>query len=69
MEAIAASINETAKALSLGRTSIYALIREGRLETARGCRTLSRSKSICKLIERCGARLCPALTLMPGGRS
>jgi hypothetical protein len=31
MEAIAASINETAKPLSLGRTSIYALIREGRL--------------------------------------
>ena len=32
MEPIALSINDTAKALSLGRTSIYALIREGRLE-------------------------------------
>ena len=35
MQPIAASINDTAKALSLGRTSIYALIREGRLQTIR----------------------------------
>jgi excisionase family DNA binding protein len=33
MEKLAYSINEAAKVLSLGRTSIYALIAEGRLET------------------------------------
>ncbi len=53
MEAIAASINDTAKALSLGRTSIYALIRDGRLETVKlGRRTLIKVESIRKLIER-----------------
>ncbi|MGA2871427.1 MAG: helix-turn-helix domain-containing protein [Verrucomicrobiota bacterium] len=53
MEAIAASINETAKALSLGRTSIYALIREGRLETVKlGRRTLVKVDSIRRLLER-----------------
>ncbi|WP_313809461.1 hypothetical protein [Sphingobium sp.] len=35
MEPIATSINGAAKALSLGRTSIYALIKEGRLETVK----------------------------------
>lgn len=51
MEPIAASINDTAKALSLGRTSIYALIREGRLETVKmGRRTLVRIDSIRRLI-------------------
>lgn len=53
VEAITASINDTAKALSLGRTSIYALIREGRLETIKlGRRTLIKVESIRKLIER-----------------
>jgi excisionase family DNA binding protein len=52
MEAIAASINETAKALSLGRTSVYALIREGRLETVKlGRRTLVKVESVRRLIE------------------
>jgi len=52
MEAIAASINETAKALSLGRTSIYALIREGRLETVKlGRRTVVKIDSIRRLLE------------------
>lgn len=52
MEPIAVSINDTAKALSLGRTSIYALIREGRLETIKlGRRTLIKAESIRRLVE------------------
>ena len=46
-------MNEAAKALSLGRTSIYALIREGRLETVKlGRRTLIKVTSIRSLLER-----------------
>jgi excisionase family DNA binding protein len=45
------SINETARALSLGRTSIYALIKQGRLETVKlGSRTLVKTSSIMALI-------------------
>lgn len=52
MTPIATSINDAAKALSLGRTSIYALIREGRLETIKlGRRTLVKVESIRRLIE------------------
>ena len=35
MEPIATSVSDAAKALSVGRTSIYVLIREGRLETVK----------------------------------
>lgn len=35
MEALAVSINDAAKALGLGRTSIYAMIADGRLEAFR----------------------------------
>jgi excisionase family DNA binding protein len=53
MQPIATSINDAAKALSLGRTSIYALIREGRLETVKlGRRTLVKVDSIRRLIEQ-----------------
>lgn len=51
MEPIALSINDTAKALSLGRTSIYSLIREGRLETIKlGRRTLIKMASVRRLL-------------------
>lgn len=51
MEPLALSINDTAKTLSLGRTSIYALIREGRLETIKlGRRTLIRAASVRRLL-------------------
>lgn len=51
MENLACSINEAAKALSLGRTSIYALISEGRLETFKlGRRTLVKVESIRRLV-------------------
>lgn len=51
MEPIATSVNGAAKALSLGRTSIYALINEGKLETVKlGRRTLIKTASIRRLI-------------------
>ncbi|QPQ54386.1 helix-turn-helix domain-containing protein [Allosphingosinicella flava] len=54
MEPIAVSIEETGKALSLGRTKIYELINEGRLATFKvGRRTLVRVESIRALGERC----------------
>lgn len=52
MEPFVLSINDTAKALSLGRTSIYALIRQGRLETIKlGRRTLVKAELLRRLIE------------------
>jgi len=51
MERLAYSINETARTLSLGRTSIYAMIADGRLEAFKlGRRTLIRAESIKRLI-------------------
>lgn len=51
MERLTYSINETAKALSLGRTSIYALIAEGRLEAFKlGRRRLVKAESVRRLI-------------------
>jgi excisionase family DNA binding protein len=51
MEPLAISINETAKALGLGRTSIYAMIADGRLEAFKiGHRTLVRMESIRRLV-------------------
>lgn len=45
------SINETAEALRLGRTSIYVLINDGRLATVKiGRRTLVKVSSIDALI-------------------
>ena len=52
MQQLAYSINDTAKALSLGRTSIYALIGDGRLEAFKlGRRTLVKAESIRRLID------------------
>lgn len=52
MEPILVSVNGAAQALDLGRTSIYALINEGRLETVKlGRRTLIRVESIRRLVE------------------
>ena len=51
MEPIALSINDTAKLLSLGRTSVYAMIADGRLEAFRlGRRRLVRVESIKRLV-------------------
>lgn len=51
MEPIVISIKDAAKALSLGRTSIYALINCGRLETIKlGRRTLIKTDSLRRII-------------------
>lgn len=52
MEPLALSINDAAKTLGLGRTSIYAMISDGRLTTFKvGRRTLVRMESIRRLID------------------
>ena len=52
VQPITVSISDTAKALGLGRTSIYALIREGRLATVKlGRRNLVKVESIRRLLE------------------
>ncbi len=51
MEPLAISINETAKTLGLGRTSIYQMIKDGRLEAFKlGRRTLVKTESIRRLV-------------------
>ncbi|WP_420723932.1 helix-turn-helix domain-containing protein [Hwanghaeella sp. LZ110] len=51
MEPLTTSVNDAAKALGVGRTSIYALIGEGRIETVKlGRRTLVKVASLRKLI-------------------
>lgn len=55
MEQFAYSINETARTLSIGRTSIYAMIADGRLEAFKlGRRTLVKADSIRRLVESQG---------------
>ena len=50
MEPLAVSINEATKIIGLGRTSIYAMIADGRLKVFKvGRRTLVRVKSIRQL--------------------
>jgi excisionase family DNA binding protein len=52
MEKLAYSINDTARTLSLGRTSIYAMIADGRLEAFKlGRRTLVKADSIRRLVD------------------
>mgnify|MGYP001616622458 CR=1 FL=1 len=52
MDRLAYSISETARLLSMGRTSIYAMIASNRLETFKlGRRTLVRADSIRRLID------------------
>ena len=51
MQPITISINDAAKALGLGRTSIYVLIRQGRLDTVKfGRRTLIKMASIRQML-------------------
>lgn len=51
MEPLALSINDTARTLGVGRTSIYAMLADGRLDAFRlGRRRLVRMESIRRLI-------------------
>jgi excisionase family DNA binding protein len=51
VEPLALSINDAAKALSLGRTSMYAMIADGRLEAFKlGRRTLVRVDSLRRIV-------------------
>jgi excisionase family DNA binding protein len=51
MEKLAYSISETARTLSLGRTSIYTMIADGRLEAFKlGRRRLVKAESVRRLI-------------------
>ena len=52
MEQLAVSVNDAAKVLGLGRTSIYAMIGDGRLEMFKlGSRTLIKTASIRRLVD------------------
>jgi excisionase family DNA binding protein len=53
------SINDTARALSLGRTSIYAMIADGRLEAFKlGRRTLVKAESVRRLVDAHAEPVC-----------
>lgn len=52
MEQLAVSISETGKALGLGRTTVYAMIADGRLQAFKlGRRRLVKAESIRRLID------------------
>lgn len=53
MEPVTISITGAAKAMGIGRTSIYSLIKEGRLDTVKiGRRHLIKTESIRRLIDK-----------------
>jgi excisionase family DNA binding protein len=52
VEPLAVSVNDATRVLVLGRTSIYAMIGDGRLETFKlGRRTLIKTASIRRLVD------------------
>lgn len=52
MEEIAYSVNRTAKALGVGRSTIYKLIKTGQIDAIKiGTRTLITTASVARLVE------------------
>ena len=52
MEQLAISINETAKALGIGRSSVYELLKSGKLDAFKiGRRTLLTTESVKRLAQ------------------
>ena len=52
MEPLAISINETAKALGIGRSSVYVLLKSGKLDAFKiGRRTLLTTESVKRLAQ------------------
>lgn len=52
MERLVASINDTCTALAVGRTTVYAMLADGRLEAIKvGRRRLVKMESIRRLID------------------
>ena len=52
LEVLAISINDTAKALGIGRSSVYALLKSGKLDAIKiGRRTLLTTESIKRLAQ------------------
>ncbi|WP_420607571.1 helix-turn-helix domain-containing protein [Novosphingopyxis sp.] len=52
MEPLAISINETAKALGIGRSSVYELLKSGKLDAFKiGRRTLLTTESVKRLAQ------------------
>ncbi len=55
MEPLAVSINDTVATLGVGRTTVYEMIKDGRLEAFKlGRRTLVKAESIRRLVEAQG---------------
>ena len=52
MQSITMSINDATKALGIGRTTLYSLIAQGRVEVVKlGRRTLVKTDSLRRLVE------------------
>lgn len=55
MDVLAVSVNEAARIIGVGRTSIYSMIRDGRIETLKiGRRTVVKTSSLRRIIDEGG---------------
>lgn len=55
MDVLAVSVNEAARIIGVGRTSIYSMIRDGQIETLKiGRRTVVKTSSLRRIIDQGG---------------